>query len=170
MCVLITEVTTVIFQKSDSSFSLIGLPLRWFKDSVFFRILFSGMSLMYLFVCFFRSWFLFRLPFVDTYGLYYRHTDVYALAFNAEYVCRIQFSLCYHFVMLLQLNESEVGSIALSSLLGQMKTIKFLGDEFNTYMPIVLVLTSLVTLGKMLLSIKREKKLEDVREGGESEV
>ena len=111
----------MIFQRVDSSFSLIGLPLRWFKDSVFLRILFSGMSLMYLFVCFFRSWFLFRIPFVDTYGLYYHHTDVYALAFNAEYVCRIQFSLCYHFVMLLQLNESEYGSIALSSLLGQMK-------------------------------------------------
>lgn len=71
--------------------------------------------------------------------------------------------------MLLQLNESEYGSIALSSLLGQMKTIKFLGDEFNTNMPIVLVLTSLVTLGKMLWSIRREKKMEDVRERGRSE-
>ena len=164
MCVLFTEVTTVIFQQGDSGFSLIGLPLRWFKNSVFFRILFSGVSLMYLFVCFFRSWFLFRIPFVDTYGLYYHHTDVYALAFNAEYVCRIQFSLCYHFVMLLQLNDSEYASIALSSLLGQMKTIKFLGDEFNTNMPIVLVLASLITLGKMLWSIRREKKKEDVGE------
>ena len=45
-----------------------------------------------------------------------------------------------------------------------MKTIKFLGDEFNTNMPIVLVLASLITLGKMLWSIRREKKKEDVGE------
>ena len=162
ICVLITEVTTVLFQKKQLSFSIIGLPLRWFKDIVFLRIVCSGISLIYLFVCFFRSWFLFHIPFVETYGLYYHHTDVYALAFNAEYVCRIQFSLCYHFAMLLQLSDASYHSIALSSLLGQMKTIKFLGDEFNYNMPIVVVFASLITLAKMMWSRWREKKAEAV--------
>lgn len=49
-------------------------------------------------------------------------------------------------------------SIALSAILGQMQTVKFLGKEFNFYMPAILVLISLFTLYKMLRTITKKKK------------
>lgn len=61
----------------------------------------------YLFLCFFRSFFLFRIPGVESYHLYHHHTDVYALSFNAYYLCRLQFSLCYHYFTLLQVSFEE---------------------------------------------------------------
>ena len=38
-----------------------------------------------MFICFFRSFFLLRIPGVECYHMLKRHTDVYALSFNASY-------------------------------------------------------------------------------------
>lgn len=87
-----------------------------------------------------------------------RHTDVYALSVNASYLCRLQFSLCYHFFTLLQLPASAYKSIALSAILGQMQTVKFLGKEFNFYMPAILVMISIFTLVRMLRKPAKKSK------------
>ena len=116
----------------------------------------------YLFICFFRSFFLLKIPFVESYHLYPHHTDVYALSFNAYYLCRLQFSLCYHYFTLLQMDDRMYETIALSSILGKMKTIPFLGKEFNFYMPLIVVIISLFTLFKMLFVWKRKAKKEDL--------
>ena len=56
------------------------------------------------------------------------------------------------------MHTSAYQSIALSAILGQMQTVKFLGKEFNFYMPAILVLISLFTLYQMLRNITRKKK------------
>ena len=98
------------------------------------------------------------IPFVECYHLYFHHTDVYALCFNANYLCRLQYCLCYHFFTLLQMDEGAYESIALSSVLGQMKTIPFLGSEFNFYVPVIVFLVSMFTLWKMTWGSRPHKK------------
>lgn len=56
----------------------------------------------YISICMYRSFFRLKIPFVGTYTLFRHHSDVYALCFNAYYICRLQFSLCYHYFTLLQ--------------------------------------------------------------------
>ena len=106
----------------------------------------------YVFICFFRAFLLCNLPLIESHHLHKHHSDVYALGFNGTYLCRLQFTLCYHFFMLLQLPYNEYHSIALSVVMGQMKTVKILGSEFNTYMPIFLILVSIITLIRMVRS------------------
>lgn len=168
ICTALTEITTVIFNVTHKQLSLFGLALKYSGSNRYVRTLVVGIPLLYisffflihryLFVCFFRSLFLLKVPGVECYHLYKHHTDVYALSFNASYLCRLQFSLCYHYFVLLQMPTAAYQSIALSAILGQMQTVKFLGKEFNFYMPAILILISLFTLYKMLRTITKKKK------------
>ena len=167
ICTALTEITTVIFNINHKQLSIFGLALKYAGANRYVRTLVVGIPLLYdsvhfvlhryLFVCFFRSLFLLKIPGVECYHLYKRHTDVYALSFNATYLCRLQFSLCYHYFMLLQMPPAAYQSISLSAILGQMQTVKFLGKEFNFYMPAILVLISLFTLYRMLRTITKKK-------------
>ena len=62
--------------------------------------------------------------------------------------------------MLLQLPYEQYHSIALSVVMGQMKTVKLLGSEFNTYTPAFLILVSIVTLLRMMKSPNNKGKSE----------
>ena len=137
---------------------MFGLALQRVSDNRGVRTFLAGIPLLYMFICFFRSFFLLRIPGVECYHMLKRHTDVYALSFNASYLCRLQFSLCYHFFTLLQLPASAYKSIALSAILGQMQTVKFLGKEFNFYMPAILVMISIFTLVRMLRKPAKKSK------------
>ena len=55
------------------------------------------------------------------------------------------------------MDEHAYEAIALSSILGQMKTIPFLGNDFNFYMPCILFLISVITGIRMVRSSKEEK-------------
>ena len=156
IAILLTELTTLGFPFWKKSLSIIGAPLHHIHNNSMLRTFMSAVPLTYLFICFFRSFFLLRIPFVESYHLYYHHTDVYALSFNAYYLCRLQYSLCYHYFTLLQMDEQAYESIALSSLLGEMKTIPFLGSEFNFYVPAIVFLVSVFTFGKMMWPAKKK--------------
>lgn len=77
-----------------------------------FRIFFGLVLLMcelagrvtpsYISFCFFYAFFNLNVPFIRSYSLYPHYTDVYALAENATYLTRFQFSLFFHFFTLLQ--------------------------------------------------------------------
>lgn len=156
--ILLTELTTFVFRLKGTQLSIIGIPIHYIKSSSMLRTFSAAVSLSYIFLCFFRSFFLLRIPFVECYHLYFHHTDVYALCFNANYLCRLQYCLCYHFFTLLQMDEGAYESIALSSVLGQMKTIPFLGSEFNFYVPVIVFLVSMFTLWKMTWGSRPHKK------------
>ena len=145
--ILLTELTTFVFRLKGTQLSIIGIPIHYLKSSSMLRTFSASVSLSYIFLCFFRSFFLLRIPFVECYHLYFHHTDVYALCFNANYLCR-----------LLQMDEGAYESIALSSVLGQMKTIPFLGSEFNFYVPVIVFLVSMFTLWKMTWGSRPHKK------------
>ncbi|KAK8833395.1 hypothetical protein WA577_000360, partial [Blastocystis sp. JDR] len=168
IAILLTELTTLGFPFWKKSLSIIGAPLHHIHNNSMLRTFMSAVPLTYLFICFFRSFFLLRIPFVESYHLYYHHTDVYALSFNAYYLCRLQYSLCYHYFTLLQMDEQAYESIALSSLLGEMKTIPFLGSEFNFYVPAIVFLVSVFTFGKMMWPAK--KKADTLLDSGVDEV
>ena len=54
------------------------------------------------------------------------------------------------------MDEHAYKAIALSSILGQMKTIPFLGSDFNFYMPCILFLISVITFWRMVRKSKKE--------------
>ena len=56
------------------------------------------------------------------------------------------------------MDEHAYQSIALSSILGQMKTIPFLGNDFNFYMPCILFLISVVTFFQMVIKKKQNNR------------
>lgn len=110
--VLFTELSSVIFKHFNKHLSIFGYWINHVHSNSLLRTFAAAIPLLlcllhciicrYLFICFFRSFFLFKIPFVESYHLYHHHTDVYALSFNAYYLCRLQFSLCYHYFTLLQ--------------------------------------------------------------------
>ncbi|KAK8824949.1 hypothetical protein WA538_005614 [Blastocystis sp. DL] len=170
-----TEVTTVLFRLTKRRLS----PFSWaysldVVSSV--RVLLGSLNLFYISVCFFYAYFSVRVPLINTFALYPHHTDVYALAENAINLCRFQFSLFFHYFTLFQLPDEAYGEIALSTVLGRMNTIPLLGTEFNSFIPVLVVLLSLLSLWIHLREMKREglelssdveKEDEDVKVGKE---
>ncbi|KNB41947.1 hypothetical protein JH06_4535 [Blastocystis sp. subtype 4] len=162
-----TELTTLLYWVTNKYFS----PFRWAYSlslSHSLRILLGTLSLVYMYisVCFFYSYFNFPVPFISSFDLYPHHTDVFALAQNAINLCRFQFSLFYHYFTLLQviLPDEAYKEIALSTVLGQMTTIPFLGTEFNSLMPILVVLLAGFALWRELRRGKRIQSREGISE------
>ena len=108
---LLTEFTTILFQLTGKSFSVFSWSFH-LGFSTMFRIFFGLVLLMcelagrvtpsYISFCFFYAFFNLNVPFIRSYSLYPHYTDVYALAENATYLTRFQFSLFFHFFTLLQ--------------------------------------------------------------------
>ncbi|KAK8824104.1 hypothetical protein WA556_003429, partial [Blastocystis sp. ATCC 50177/Nand II] len=158
---LLTEFTTILYQLTNKSLSPFGWSFH-FAFSTSFRVFIAFCFLFYVSACFFFSFFNLRVPFINFYSLYPHHTDVYALSGNATYLTRFQFSLFYHFFTLLQLPQSAYASVALSKVLGEMNTIPFLGTQFNSYMPVLVILTSVVVVvrGAKVMQAKRKGDIE----------
>ncbi|KAK8810548.1 hypothetical protein WA158_007123 [Blastocystis sp. Blastoise] len=154
------EITTVILEiiGSDACLSPFGLILLTGASSTTKNIM-SLIPLIYLSICMYRSFFRLRIPFIETYTLFHKHSDVYALCFNAYYICRLQFTLCYHYFSILQVPKSIYERSSLYNIMGQMETVPFLGSTFNHYVPLLVFLFSFFSFTK-LFSIPSCKKVE----------
>ena len=95
-------------------------------------------------------------------------SDGSALIFNAEYLVRIQFPLCYNFLLFLRYDGSE--GCAFMQVMSHMETVPFFGTlTFNSYAPLLIVLLCLFTglnlYGKILawLGIEHDDALLSVK-------
>ena len=158
-----SELTTILFNLTGKSLSL----LSWTCSSSIapgFRVFFTGLVLIYVSLCFFLGFFSLSVPLLTSFALYPHHSDVYALASAAIALCRCQFSLFYHYFTLLQLPDAFYSQIALSKLLGEMKTIPLLGTHFNNWMPVlVLGMAALTLCWKLFRKTRRNPDL--IKEG-----
>lgn len=102
------------------------------------------LSLAYMSIC--AYWSLFR---VNLFGLEYtlqspQLSPSGALIVNGEYFCRMQFSLGFNFLLLI--NANRLDRTSFRSLMSNMDIIPVFGTSFTVYVPIVMVIVSLVTL------------------------
>lgn len=110
------------------------------------------MILTYLSWASYLSLFRLKIPFFTVYNLNKpKGSDVYALCFNAVYLCRFQFSLIYHFFTLLQIDKYKTTSFYV--FIGQMETVPFLGKSFSFWLPIICVLTFVINASNVILKL-----------------
>lgn len=66
-----------------------------------------------------------------------------------------------------QLPQSAYSCVALSKVLGEMSTIPFLGTQFNSYMPVLVILTSIVVVVREMkvMQAKRAEGRGDIEVG-----
>ena len=102
----------------------------------------SLIPLAYMSVCVYSS--LFKLRIFGRYGLRKGLSDGGALIFNAEYLVRIQFPLCYNYLLFLRYKGSE--GCAFMKVMSHMETVPFFGTlTFNSYAPLLICLLGLAT-------------------------
>ena len=113
-------------------------------------LLATFLPLFYMANCMFYT--MFGVKFLKYYKLTARATDASGLLFNAYYLCRLQFSLGYHFLLVLDYAAVEGNKKAGAENHGKMHTAlqKVVGNMssigwFNRYSPIVLITLSLAT-------------------------
>lgn len=126
----------------------------------------SFLTLAYVSTC--AYWSLFR---GNLFGLEYvvsspQLSPPAALIVNGEYFTRLQFSVGFNFLLLLNSKQRLTSdSVAFLGLLRNMETIPLLGTSFTVYAPICLVVVSLLTLcngyGKLLSFLGVESFAED---------
>lgn len=141
---LCTELSTFFFgfMSTYHQMSLFGYVIRMFEGNVLWRTLSASVPLIYLALVFFWSYFQYKLPFRKKYYMYPRHSDTYSMLHLAQDNCRYQFSLCYHFYTLLQMNPTSYKDVSLNAFMGKMRSLRFLGTQFNNYGPLFIVLIS----------------------------
>ena len=149
--IFLTEATTIIYQLISQSVCLSPFGyLLFLPVSLVFKSILLLIPLIYISICMYRSFFRLKIPFVGTYTLFRHHSDVYALCFNAYYICRLQFSLCYHYFTLLQVPHDIYTHSELYNIMGQMETIPVLGSQtFNNLVPIFIILFCLFSFRKL---------------------
>jgi len=67
-----------------------------------------------------------------------------SLIFNGEYFSRLQFSLGYNFLLIL--NAPRLDQTSFHKLMSNMRVAPVFGTSFNIYIPLLLVIVALVTL------------------------
>jgi hypothetical protein len=78
-----------------------------------------------------------------------RQTGEYALLFNATYVCTLQFTIGFNYLMLLQLGEWSatefaVPDCAFKNVTGNMDVLPVLGSSFFIFFPAVMTIIVVV--------------------------
>ena len=63
--------------------------------------------------------------------------------------------------------SSAYQEIALSVVMGPIQTIPFLGYEFNNFIPIFVILMTVVTLMRMIIKGKKKSRKEEKKEDDE---
>eukprot|EP00899_Mesostigma_viride_P004743 jgi/Mesvir1/1426/Mv14422-RA.3 len=96
-----------------------------------------GVPLAYVCVCSYYS--LFRLGAFSFYYLVPGHTDSLSLLINAALMCRFAAPVCYNFLMTIHADVKSGSHTVFSQCMGAMDDIPFLGQKFNTFFPIALV-------------------------------
>jgi hypothetical protein len=133
--------------------------------------------LLYMSFCVYSS--LFKLRLFGRNGLKKRQSDGPSLCFAASYLVRMQFPLCYNYLLMLRYPASE--RTAFMTLMQSMDTVPLFGTSFSTYAPLLCVLLCFATLfnfyGRLLASMgvdtddailhggDAEEKAAKVREG-----
>lgn len=99
----------------------------------------SFCSLLYLAVCAYYS--LFTLNLGWEYSLAGpQHSPTPAFIFNAEYATRLQFALCYNFLLLVQ--SPRMKNTAFQVIVNRMP---LLGATVQTYLPIAMIIVAVIT-------------------------
>lgn len=101
--VLFCEITSPVhYYNNNVILSPFGLLLKS-ASSGYSNFFISFAILTYLSWACYLSLFKLKIPFFTFYNLHHpQRSDMYALCFNAIYLCRLQFSLIYHLFTLLQ--------------------------------------------------------------------
>ena len=90
--------------------------------------------------------------------------------FSASYLVRMQFPLCYNYLLFLRYNASEYS--AFTGLMKNMDTIPVFGTSFSVYAPLITVLLSLATFfnwyGRLLAKLGVDHE-DAVLFGGDAE-
>ena len=63
---------------------------------------------------------------------------------NAQYLIRLQFPLAYNFLLLLRNPASK--NTAFRTLMNNMDVVPLMGEDFNVYAPLVMVVLALFTV------------------------
>lgn len=150
-CVVLLGEVTLIFAASGntgSGVSLLGWLLRSISAASSTPLATQAVSLvpfLYMSVCCFRS--LFQLKLFGTLALSGPHQSLPGpLMFNAQQLIRLQFPLGYNFLMTLRLAGGSGGTTAFqSSVMSDMEVVPLLGESFNVYAPLIMVVLCLFT-------------------------
>lgn len=131
--------------------SIYGLLVKA-VPSVFWKQFLCILPLAYMSLCLYLP--LFRLRLFDSMEMVgNRQTDTYSLCFNASYLCRLQFVLAYNFLRLLKMEGS---STAFDESVGAtIKLVPLMGHDFNTYVPILMIVLSLFTFFNIYSKVLR---------------
>jgi hypothetical protein len=127
--------------------SPIGLLIKSNSDtssnsSAFIQLV-AFFSLSYISIC--TYWSLFRVNLGYAYSLQGPNQTTHSsLIFNAEYFSRLQFTLGYNFLQILNSNRTK--NTAFKALMSNIELIPVFGSSFLVYVPIIIILVSLVTL------------------------
>ncbi|KAJ1912449.1 hypothetical protein IWQ60_009660 [Tieghemiomyces parasiticus] len=73
------------------------------------------------------------------------HTNSRSLLFGGSYLCRLTMPLCYNFLTL----SRETVNPVFSQFMGQIDLVPFLGDEFNAWVPTLILIPAILTLGRV---------------------
>jgi len=134
-CVVWSE---VFFWSDSVDLSVFSWLFKW--DVPFeLQWLFAAVPLFY--ICFCAYWSLFRFKLFNLYQLIPRGSDANSLLFNVIYISRLTAPIAYNYLLMIK-NERT----AFYQVMGAMETAPFfLGNEFNLYFPIILVVFCLST-------------------------
>jgi hypothetical protein len=154
LSVIVIWCELVMASSLSSPIELVLVSLASYNNPVWVQTV-SFLTLAYVSTC--AYWSLFR---GNLFGLEYvvsspQLSPPAALIVNGEYFTRLQFSVGFNFLLLLNSKQRLTSdSVAFLGLLQNMQTIPLLGTSFTVYAPICLVVVSLLTLcngyGKLL--------------------
>lgn len=114
--------------------------------------------LIYMGLCSFHS--LFQLKFFGKYTLRgMKNNDQLSLLNNAIYQCRLQFSLGFNFLLLVN-HSSITDATAFHDLFQSMSVVRFFGTDFSLYAPLFMVILAAFTLGNGYARVLRVLGLE----------
>lgn len=112
-----------------------------FKWNTRFEIQWFFALLPLLYICICAYWSLFRFKLFNLYQLIPHSSDASSLLFNVMYISRLTAPIAYNFLLMIKNDKT-----AFYQVMGAMETAPFfLGNEFNLYFPIILVLFCLST-------------------------
>ncbi|KAI9141131.1 LMBR1-like membrane protein-domain-containing protein [Paraphysoderma sedebokerense] len=106
-------------------------------------------AISYMCICTYSS--LMKLRLFNFYSLApNHHTDENSLLFCAAYLTRLTFPLCYNFLNLALENETTF-----SKIMGTVNLVPLLGEQFNNWIPITMVVICVMTVGNVYGRILR---------------
>ncbi|RKP11094.1 LMBR1-like membrane protein-domain-containing protein [Thamnocephalis sphaerospora] len=148
-------------QWSQPMLSIYGLALRWANRSYGLTELVSILSLAYMCLCAYTS--LLRIRIFNLYALVPHRSDAGSLLFMGSYLCKLTYvamvammrkrmlmsflattvsvPLCYNYLNLVVAQDDAI----FSQFMGLMDLVPFLGDQFNRWTPLLILIPFLMT-------------------------